>query len=182
MLLRPQGTIAHQAPLSMRFPRQEYWGRLPFPSPGDLPDPGIKPHITCIASGFFTAEPLEGVDAWVQIVAVTLTVIFSNSPTSLHQFPQSVFKLHRASTKQCCYCGIFLSICWFQKVHFSVPNLMPPPFFCLHHMACGILVPWTRDGIWSSTKQNYCEWLSLGSRLFCLLFLICHRWRQYISW
>ena len=36
-------TVAHQAPLSMDFPRQEYWSRLPFPSPGDLPDPGIGP-------------------------------------------------------------------------------------------------------------------------------------------
>ena len=36
-------TIAHQAPLSMGFSRQEYWSGLPFPSPGDLPDPGIKP-------------------------------------------------------------------------------------------------------------------------------------------
>ena len=36
-------TVTCQAPLSMRFPRQEYWGGLPFPSPGDLPDPGIKP-------------------------------------------------------------------------------------------------------------------------------------------
>ena len=35
-------TVAHQAPLSMGFPRQEYWSGLPFPSPGDLPDPGIK--------------------------------------------------------------------------------------------------------------------------------------------
>ena len=35
-------TAAHQAPLSMGFPRQEYWSVLPFPSPGDLPDPGIK--------------------------------------------------------------------------------------------------------------------------------------------
>ena len=35
-------TIAHQAPLSMGFPRQEYWSGLPFPSPGDLPDSGIK--------------------------------------------------------------------------------------------------------------------------------------------
>ena len=34
--------VAHQAPLSLGFPRQEYWGGLPFPSPGDLPDPGIK--------------------------------------------------------------------------------------------------------------------------------------------
>ena len=36
-------TAAHQAPQSMEFSRQEYWSRLPFPSPGDLPDPGIKP-------------------------------------------------------------------------------------------------------------------------------------------
>ena len=36
-------TIAHQAPLSMEFSRQEYWHGLPCPSPGDLPDPGIEP-------------------------------------------------------------------------------------------------------------------------------------------
>ena len=36
-------TVAHQAPLFMGFPRQEYWSELPCPSPGDFPDPGIKP-------------------------------------------------------------------------------------------------------------------------------------------
>ena len=36
-------TVAYQAPPSMGFSRQEYWSGLPFPSPGDLPDPGIKP-------------------------------------------------------------------------------------------------------------------------------------------
>ena len=36
-------TVAHQAPLSMEFSRQEYWSRLPFPPPGHLPDPGVKP-------------------------------------------------------------------------------------------------------------------------------------------
>ena len=36
-------TVAFQAPLSMGFSRQGYWNGLPFPSPGDLPDPGIKP-------------------------------------------------------------------------------------------------------------------------------------------
>ena len=47
------GTVVCQAPLSMRFPRQEYWSGLPFPSQGDLPDPGIP----VLASGFFTSEP-----------------------------------------------------------------------------------------------------------------------------
>ena len=54
-------TVTHQAPLSMRFCRQEYWNRLPFPSPGDLPDPGIEPASPASpalhASGFFTREP-----------------------------------------------------------------------------------------------------------------------------
>ena len=36
-------TVAHEAPPSMRISRQEYWSGLPFPSPGDLPDPGIEP-------------------------------------------------------------------------------------------------------------------------------------------
>ena len=40
---RPLWTAARQAPLSMGFPRQEYWSVLPFPSLGDLPDPGIEP-------------------------------------------------------------------------------------------------------------------------------------------
>ena len=50
-------TVAHQAPVSMGFPRQEYWSELPFPSPGDLPNPGIKPASSALADGFFTTEP-----------------------------------------------------------------------------------------------------------------------------
>ena len=51
------GTAAHQAPLPMGFPRQEHWSGLPFPSPGDLPDPGIQPGSPASAGGFFTTEP-----------------------------------------------------------------------------------------------------------------------------
>ena len=49
-------TVAHQAPLSMKFSRQEYWSGLPFPTQGDLPDPGIKPaylQSPALAGGFF---------------------------------------------------------------------------------------------------------------------------------
>ena len=42
----------------MGFPRQEYWSGLPFPSPGDLPDPGINPRSSALASEFFNSEPL----------------------------------------------------------------------------------------------------------------------------
>ena len=46
--LQPQWTIAHQAPLSMDFSRQEYWSGLPFFSPRDLPDPGIEPRFPAL--------------------------------------------------------------------------------------------------------------------------------------
>ena len=52
-------TVAHQAPLSMGFHRQEYWSGLSFPPPGDLPDPGIGPvSLTspALAAGFLTTS------------------------------------------------------------------------------------------------------------------------------
>ena len=52
-------TVARQASLSLGFSRQEYWRELPFPSPGDLPDPGNRTglsYISCIAGGFFTTN------------------------------------------------------------------------------------------------------------------------------
>ena len=49
--------VAHQAPLSMGFSRQEYQSELPFPSPGDLHNPGIEPTSPALAGGFFTTEP-----------------------------------------------------------------------------------------------------------------------------
>ena len=52
------GTIAFPAPLSIGFPRQEYGSGLPLPSPGDLPDPGIKLTFPALARNFFTTEPL----------------------------------------------------------------------------------------------------------------------------
>ena len=48
--------VAQQAPLSMGFSRQEYWGGLLFPLPGNLPDPGIKPTSPCLTGGFFATE------------------------------------------------------------------------------------------------------------------------------
>ena len=52
-------TVAHRAPLSMEFPRQEYWSGLPFASPGDFPGPVVEPTSPTLAGGLFTAEPPE---------------------------------------------------------------------------------------------------------------------------
>ena len=49
--------VARQAPLSVGLPRQEYWSGLPFPSPGDLPYPGIESTSPALAGGFFATEP-----------------------------------------------------------------------------------------------------------------------------
>ena len=49
--------IALPAPLSMGFPRPEYWSGLPFPSPGDLSDPRLEAASPALAGGFFTTEP-----------------------------------------------------------------------------------------------------------------------------
>ena len=50
-------TVAHQAPLSIGFPRQEYWSGLPFPSPGDLPRSGMEPVSPALAGRFYTTKP-----------------------------------------------------------------------------------------------------------------------------
>ena len=49
--------MAYQAPLSMEFSRQEYWSGLPFPSPGDLPDPGIEPGSPALQADALPSEP-----------------------------------------------------------------------------------------------------------------------------
>ena len=50
-------TVAYQASLSMGFSRQEYWSGLPFPSPGDLPDPGTEPGSPALEADALPSEP-----------------------------------------------------------------------------------------------------------------------------
>ena len=51
-------TVAYQAPLSIGFSRQGYWSGLPFPAPGDLPDPGIEPRSPVLQVDSLPSEPL----------------------------------------------------------------------------------------------------------------------------
>ena len=55
-LFATQWTVAHHAPLSMGFSRQEYWSGLPFPSPEDLPNPGIEPRSPKLQADALTSE------------------------------------------------------------------------------------------------------------------------------
>ena len=70
-------TVAHQAPLFIGFSRQEHWSRLPFPLPGGLSDPEIKPVLVLLAAsalvgGFFTTEPSEKLKQWKTAMGSTL--------------------------------------------------------------------------------------------------------------
>ena len=70
------GTVARQVPLSLGFSRQEAWRRLPFPPPGDLPDPGIEPVSPALAGGFFTTKPPSLISS---IAFVSLLSLFRHS-------------------------------------------------------------------------------------------------------
>ena len=52
-------TVAYQAPPSMKFSRQEYWSGLPFPSPGDLPDPGTEPRSPALEADTLTSDVIH---------------------------------------------------------------------------------------------------------------------------
>ena len=56
-LLATPGTAVRQAPLSMGFPRQEYWSGVPFPFPGDLPDRGVEPESPTLQADSSPSEP-----------------------------------------------------------------------------------------------------------------------------
>ena len=58
-------TVAHQAPPSMEFSRQEYWNGLPFPAPGDLPDPGIEPGCPALRADTLPSEPPKSPKAYL---------------------------------------------------------------------------------------------------------------------
>ena len=84
-------TVACQAPLSMEFPRQEYWSGLPFPSPADLPNPGIKPVSPELADGFFPTEP-PGKSKDFRLCSQSVGLFFSSfSDPRVHSMDTSGF-------------------------------------------------------------------------------------------
>ena len=102
ILLATSWTLACQAPLSMGFPRQEYWSALLFPSLGDLPDPGIKPASPALAGRSFTTEPPDYAPTHSRWVRPTLQVQVSGSPHKLFPltgipsppFPSMLAEIH----------------------------------------------------------------------------------------
>ena len=81
-------TLAHQVPLSMEFSRQEYWNGLPFPTPGNLLNPGIEPTVSCVSC----------IGRWILYHWATREFhirLFLNAPQILDDFKTSVRKTHQ---------------------------------------------------------------------------------------
>ena len=67
-------TVAHQSPRSMGFSRQEYWSGLPFPSPGDVPDPGIEARSpTLQADALTSASPGKPLNTRIQVLTLKIS-------------------------------------------------------------------------------------------------------------
>ena len=81
-------TVAFQASPSMGFPRQEYWSGLPFPSPGDLPNPGIEPRSPALEADALTSEPPKltqnGLKNWTDVKDLSVKLTKEIKGLNLH--------------------------------------------------------------------------------------------------
>ena len=80
-----------QAPLSMGFPRQEYWSVLPVPFPENLPNPEIKPTFPALVGGFFTTRPPEKSAYKLRIHLLPQRIISVHAPASLFPYNTGCF-------------------------------------------------------------------------------------------
>ena len=92
-------TVAYQASLSMGFSRQEYWSGLPFPSPGDLPDPGIEPESPALEADALTSEP-QGSPIYTKYTLFnsdTWGTLFSHNVQTIYKVSQTSYKINNNS-------------------------------------------------------------------------------------
>ena len=113
-------TVDHQATLSMEFSRQEYWSELPFSSPGNLPDPGIKPGYPALQTDSLPPEP-PGNQLYIYIYY------------SFFGFPSYLGHYRALSRVHVLYSRFSLVICFIHSissVYMSIPisQVIPPIF------------------------------------------------------
>ena len=119
-------TVAHQAPLSMEFSRQEYWSGLPFPSPEDLPDPGIGPGFPALEANCLSSE-LPGKPQFItgfQEICFQVPSGVSGPWTAYSTAFQSSFTSWNLKTSELCPYEYYL-FCWNLPLllHFSASCL-----------------------------------------------------------
>ena len=95
----------HQAPSSMGFSRQEYWSGLPFPSPGDLPNPGTKPRSSALQADALTSEPPG------------YTRIFIHLSNQEYIWSPHWGLLEGTTLKEWLISPVWQEVCWLKKMH-----------------------------------------------------------------
>ena len=125
-------TVASQAPLSMGFPKQEYWSGLPFPAPRDLPHPGIKLVSSALADRFFTTEPPGG--HWVANLNTSTKRAEAcwNSLLAWRHWRESPHTCHSASLKSA---DIIPCLILYQSPHY---NYLLEGRFCTRLILCDL--------------------------------------------
>ena len=110
-------TVAHKAPLSMEFPRQEYWSVLPFPSPRDLANPGIEPVSSALQAVSLPSEPSgnPGTEQAVSKYQLNSRPL-QRTPVHLCTLFSSVieisFQMHNCWPKE----SVYLNVCFLNKL------------------------------------------------------------------
>ena len=108
-------TIARQAPLSMEFLRQEYWSGLPFPSPGDLPDPGVEPRSPALK-----ADPLPPEAPGKLTVCLYNGILFNHKKELSSEIHYDMMKLKNTLSERSQpqkVSSFMIPFIWSQKTH-----------------------------------------------------------------
>ena len=156
-------TLASQAPLSVGFPRQEYWSGLSFPCLGDLPDPGIEPASPTLAGGFLITGPLGKSCLPVFIILYHLNVSSGRQalcchlahhwiPTLPMESILSIFEwMNECPLSLCSQCSLMsLFFSWSQHAHLF------QAFFICH------ATPWPQSNLFQAVlKIQHWVWLNL---------------------
>ena len=95
-------TVAHQAPLSMKFSRQEYWSGLPCPSVGDLPDPGIEPGYPALQADYGLELPRNPLCSSVHGIFQAENLPGKNIGVGCYFLLQRIFPTHRSNPSLLC--------------------------------------------------------------------------------
>ena len=168
-------TVVFQDPQSVRFFRQEYWSGLPFPSPGDLPNPGIEPASPALAGGFFTTlTNLYAICLWCRnfILHYIFYIHIHQDPVQI-SLPFLIILEKNCflpfSLRSCKSLGFFVTSVLFRFILcklfclFSYPldqkllksRDMSKKSFCPQKLS---RICWVEQGIWKQAKRHSWQW------------------------
>ena len=153
----------HEAPLSMGFFRQEYWNELPFPPPGDLPDSGIEPASSELASRFSTTKPPEKPHTWQHLDVFLITTNGKILLASCEWRPKYCYNPRESSLQQrefvvgscCCYWPKNVNSAEVKKLRSRSKLLHSPAKIIdnqLHVYNKKIGFPW-----WLNSRESSCQ-------------------------